>query len=550
LNQNLNRFGEGMDWEKDPENFPVTKGYKRIRAINRALMETWFREISLVDIDTLPDEGGILFTTWHPGGMIDPMLMMTALPGSLTFAAKHTLFKVPILGRIIRTAGAMPVHRAQDTTSSDSTEGNRSAKNSNLIESLGDAVASGGRVAIFPEGVTHLESHPVRLRTGAARILLHAIKKAREDGQPTPHVVPLGLHYSDQHRFRERVSLQVNQPLPIPPLPGEEGAPQPSAEEVEEYEDQAHDRVWCATITELLKMEMNRCNQAQETWEDRELVWRARRMIHVLRASENKAPKGPLPYGQALLGSRRVRAAWQYQSVNDAKRTQQIESEFRIHHEDMNKLGFRSWEITNREERISKRSLFKNFVYWIWSISWMLGIVSWGAVIGSIPPYMFTRLITNKLGKSDSNKSIMGTMKLFLSVLIYPIWWILISLPIGWFISSSSSPLQDVNIPSIIIPLLAEIPWLLTTIIVLFWWPLSARIHLKLYARASRSWRALRLGFKLRSGDVKWDALLKTHATLAQELATIGAGLVLPGDPDWVDPEPGVDDWQVVQTRP
>jgi len=49
---------------------------------------------------------------------------------------------------------------------------------------------------------------------------------------------------------------------------------------------------------------------------------------------------------------------------------------------------------------------------------------------------------------------------------------------------------------------------------------------------------------------VEWDALLETHSSLAQELATIGAGLILPGDPDWVNPEPGVDDWQVVQTRP
>jgi len=57
------------------------------------------------------------------------------------------------------------------------------------------------------------------------------------------------------------------------------------------------------------------------------------------------------------------------------------------------------------------------------------------------------------------------------------------------------------------------------------------------------------LGFKLRSGAVDWEELLQTHASLAKELATIGDGLVLPGDPDWIDPEPGVDDWQVVRTR-
>ena len=77
-----------MAWEKDPESLMPSKGYTRVRRVNRALMDTWFREISLVDLDTLPQEGGIVFTAWHPGGLIDPMLMMAALPGGLTFARK------------------------------------------------------------------------------------------------------------------------------------------------------------------------------------------------------------------------------------------------------------------------------------------------------------------------------------------------------------------------------------------------------------------------------------------------------------------------------
>ena len=543
-----------MEWGNDGEDSDVNSGYARIRVVNRALMETWFREISLVDIDTLPDNGGILFTAWHPGGLIDPMLMMAALPNKLTFAAKHTLFKLPILGRIMRIAGVQPVHRAQDaspTTTDDSGGGDkaRSAKNDDLISVLGDAVATGGQVAIFPEGVTHLKSHPVRLRTGAARIILHAAKKAQTEGRPQPHIVPLGLHYSDQHQFRERVSLQVNRPLPLPPLPNEQGAPKPSAEEIEEFGEQADERAWCGAITELLRLEMNRCNQAQETWEDRELVWRARRMIHIHRAASSQAPSGPLPFAHALLGSRRVRAAWQYQSVHDSEGTEVLEAKFRQHHFDMEKHGFRSWEITNRAEKVSKRAFVKNFVYWLWSISWMLGIVSWGAIIGSIPPYLFTRVVTNRLSRDESNKTGLGSMKLLFSVALYPIWWLAISLPIGWYIASPDSPLQEVNLPSLILPLLAQIPWPLVALLVLFWWPISARLHLKLFARASRSWRALRLNIKLRSGTIDWQNLLDVHNTLAQELASIGDGLVLPGDEDWIEPKAGNEDWQAVRTR-
>ena len=82
-----------MPWERDPSHLQPSKAYLRVRRVNRAIMETWFREISTVDVDTLPDQGGIIYTAWHPGGLIDPMLMMAALPGVLTFAAKSTLFK-------------------------------------------------------------------------------------------------------------------------------------------------------------------------------------------------------------------------------------------------------------------------------------------------------------------------------------------------------------------------------------------------------------------------------------------------------------------------
>ena len=109
--------------------------------------------------------------------------------------------------------------------------------------------------------------------------------------------------------------------------------------------------------------------------------------------------------------------------------------------------------------------------------------------------------------------------------------------------------LQDWNIPSLILPVLAKIPWPLVSFLVLCWWPLSARLHLKLYERATRSWRSVRLGFKLRSGSIDWDNLLQTHGSLAAQLATIGDGLVLPGDPDWVNPKPGEEDWQVVKQR-
>ena len=533
-----------MPWERDPSHLQPSKAYLRVRRVNRAIMETWFREISTVDVDTLPDQGGIIYTAWHPGGLIDPMLMMAALPGGLTFAAKSTLFKIPILSRIMKWINVQPVQRAQD---SDATPDERKKSNSKLIDTLAELVANGERIAIFPEGMSHSESHAVEMKMGAARILLEAHRRAVAAGKPTPNIVPIGLHYSDQHSFRERVSLQINRSFETPPMPGEEGAPQPSKEELEEHSEQAHDRTWCRKVTSLLQTEINRISHAQESWEDRELVWRARRMIHTVRSGENVSK---LPYDEAVLGSRRVRAAWQYLSINDSERTEEIEAKFKDHHRDMERIQLRSWELKDRKKKISKKAFVKNFAFWVWSAAWMLGFVTWSAMIATGVPYLFVRFFVSMKANKQENKAGIGSMKLLYSIGLYPIWWLFCAITLGWFIASAASPLQNINLPGFILPVLAAIPWPLVSILLLFWWPVSARLHLKLYQRLSKSWRNLRLWFKLRSGQIEWEALIQAHQSLAIEMASIGNGLILPGDPDWREPPTGKEDWEMVQFRP
>ena len=533
-----------MAWESDPPHLQPSKGYLRVRRVNRAIMETWFREISTVDVDTLPEDGGIIYTAWHPGGLIDPMLMMAALPGGLTFTAKSTLFKIPVLSRIMKWIDVQPVEREQDGVASPE---ERKKANSKLIDTLAELVANGERIAIFPEGMSHTESYAVELKTGAARILLEAHRRAVEKGKPTPNIVPIGLHYSDQHSFRERVSLQINRPLEAPPLPQTDGSPQPSEEELVQHGEEAHDRAWCKEVTSLLQTEINRTSHAQESWEDRELVWRARRMIHTIRSGENVSK---ISYNEAVLGSRRVRAAWQYFSVNDPDRTEEIETKFKEHHKDMERIQLRSWELQDRRKKISKKAFFRNLAFWIWSASWMLGFVTWSAMIATGVPYLFVRFFVSVKASRQENKAGIGSMKLLYSIGLYPLWWLFCAITLGWFIASASSPLQDVNLPGYILPVLAAIPWMLVSIILLFWWPVSARLHLKLYQRLSKSWKNLRLWFKLRSGQIEWESLIQSHQALAMEMASIGDGLILPGDPDWQEPSAGKDDWEMVQFRP
>ena len=533
-----------MAWEDDPPHLQPSVGYLRVRKVNRMIMDTWFREISVVDVDTLPEEGGIIYAAWHPGGLVDPMLMMAALPGGITFTAKSTLFKVPVLSKVMKTINVQPIQRAQDSSASPEM---RKQANSNLIVTLGDLVARGERIVIFPEGLSHSESYAMQLKTGASRILMEAQRKAVEIGAPRPHLIPIGLHYSDQHSFRERVSLQINRPVEVPPMPALSEVKDQTVVSLDEEVKASPDRVWCKDVTDLLHVELNRISHAQETWEDRELVWRARRMIHTIRSGDKVSKPS---FHEAVLGSRRVRAAWQYLSKNDTERTDRLEARFKSHHHEMEKIQLRSWELKNREKKTSLNAFTKNILFWLWSASWMLGLVTWSAMIATGIPYLIVRLLVNKKARNEEHKAGVGSFKLLYSIGLYPIWWLFTALTLGWLIASKSSPIQDISLPGMILPMLATIPWMLVSFVLLLWWPISARLHLKLYGRLCKSWRNLRLWFRLRSGQVQWETLISSHNILAQEMASIGDGLVLPGDSDWIDPPSGKDDWEMVKIRP
>ena len=44
-------------------------------------MSTWFREITVIDVENLPTDRGAIIVSWHPGGLFDNMLTQGLLPG-------------------------------------------------------------------------------------------------------------------------------------------------------------------------------------------------------------------------------------------------------------------------------------------------------------------------------------------------------------------------------------------------------------------------------------------------------------------------------------
>lgn len=157
--------------------------------VSRAALRLFYRlEISG---ERVPGRGPVLLVANHPNSLLDPGMVFAVARRPVSFLAKAPLFSTPLIGLLVKGAGAVPVYRQQDYPG-------ETARNDDTFLAVWDALAQGRAVGIFPEGTSH--SHPslVPLKTGAARIALGA---AARTGGAFP-IVPVGLSFREKETFR------------------------------------------------------------------------------------------------------------------------------------------------------------------------------------------------------------------------------------------------------------------------------------------------------------------------------------------------------------
>lgn len=511
-------------------------GYRLVRRFYRFLTNVWFREINIVDEENIPPEGGVLYITWHPSGLIDPMLMTSIVPGKLTTVAKHTLFQIPLLGRMLKASGVVPIERPQDAEDSDMSQERNRAQLNNVSSTL----ASGGSVLIFPEGVSHAESSVRKVRSGAARILLNATRKANERGLPSPKVVPVGLHYSESQRFRERAAVVMERVMDLPPLP----------DRTDDLNQQdRNDRAWVGEVTDLFAVELQRANHSKTSWSERTMIWRGRSLVYAEKQRQTGVDLRKPSFAASVLAARRLRAGWEFMAEHQPASTKALAERCGSHFDTLEQRGITPYDVDARPERLSFPGYIKHFGQWIWAFSWMFGLVTWSAVAGNYVPYKGNGFVSRALKRRGIEPSAVGTMKVVSAVVMFPLWWVAASAFVTWSLLSTQSPVNELLLSHWLLLEITRLPALGVFVVFLLWWPISARLHLKLYANLVRSYQNLNRWKIWKDESKDWAELVEEQRRLSVELVNLGAGLVLPGDPEWKDPPSGHDDVASVRFR-
>jgi 1-acyl-sn-glycerol-3-phosphate acyltransferase len=181
---------------------------KIIVAILRFAMRVYFRHVEVVGIEHVPRDTPVIFVLNHPNALVDPAFLLSLAPRRVSFLAKSPLFRMPVLGYLVRAMDSLPVYRRQD-------EGEDVSRNREMFAAARALLARGGTIGICPEGVSHDEPRLRPIKTGAARIALGAVSTGEVADLK---IVPAGLYYTSKTKFRSAVLLYFGKPLDVTPV--------------------------------------------------------------------------------------------------------------------------------------------------------------------------------------------------------------------------------------------------------------------------------------------------------------------------------------------
>ena len=180
--------------------------YSLIHKVSVLAIKLFFNQISIQNKQIVPNTSPVIFVANHPNFFMDPLIIGSYCPRQLYFFAKSTLFNSPLKKRILTRLNLVPVYRKIDDKENMGGNVNSFNKGYRILE-------NNGAFLIFPEGISVGKRVLGKIKTGAARIGLEA--ELKNDFALNIVIIPIGLSYSDQVRFRSNIMIRFGSPIEL-----------------------------------------------------------------------------------------------------------------------------------------------------------------------------------------------------------------------------------------------------------------------------------------------------------------------------------------------
>ena len=363
-----------------------------IVAIVGLALRIYFQRIEVTGVEHVPLNTPVIFVLNHPNALVDPVFLFCLAPRPVAFLAKAPLFRMPVIGYLVKALDSLPVYRRQD-------EGEDVTKNQETFIAARKLLARGGTIGICPEGVSHDAPGLKPIKTGAARISLAAVSTGEVSELK---IVPAGLYYTSKTRFRSDALLYFGNPIEVEPVELEPDGT-PPREQVRQLSGQ---------IEKALRDVILDAQQEEEL----QTTARAER---IFSSASNDGEPESLKH-ELRLQQRFIKAYPIIQSLHP-ERLRRLELRMLRFEQELNQAGVDTDELTppSSTSRVLAAILRRTILFLL-----MLG----PAVIGTIthyPAYKLGGFLATRLSRDSDD--VISTIKIISALLLFPLTWIVLT---------------------------------------------------------------------------------------------------------------------------
>src|SRR6266550_5170060 len=369
-----------------------------IVTILKFALRVYFRRIEVVGLDNVPRDAPVIFVLNHPNALVDPVFLLCLAPRRVSFVAKATLFRMPIISYFVRALDSLPAYRRQD-------EGQDVSRNLDTFAAARRLLARGGTIGICPEGVSHNEPRLKPLKTGAARIALGAVSSGEAiDLQ----IVPVGLYYTEKTTFRSSALLYFAEGLPVKPVtPEPDGTPPRAA--VRELSDQ---------IETALREVMLHAEQEEAL----SLISRAEQIFSAAEVDEHDEEQR---LARSLQLRQRFLKGYAFYRSHSPRRIDAIEARIARFEYEMKEAGIDPADLSLPPT--AAHTIFRLLAQIVTCVL-LAPFALFGTVV-HYPAYRFAGYLSRRLARHEQD--VLSTFKIISAMLFFPLTWILIGV-VSW----------------------------------------------------------------------------------------------------------------------
>ena len=157
-----------------------------------------FNKFIIKGQDNVPKDNSVVLVANHVS-LWDPVILACSVERVVHFMAKEELFRVPILGRIIRNLNAFPIKRGKP---------DRGA-----LRNASELLKKGNALGLFPEGTRSRNGELRSFQPGAALFALRS-------NAPIVPMALIGTKSTFPMSLRGKITVNIGRPLVYPHLYG------------------------------------------------------------------------------------------------------------------------------------------------------------------------------------------------------------------------------------------------------------------------------------------------------------------------------------------